>query len=231
MRAVVLTGASRGLGAALFDLLYARGDRILALARTFSTAQARTAAGNASRVVLRPADLASAGQVPDEAYLAAFIDRAPEVALIHNAATIEPIGAVGRLAAAQVTTAVGLNLLAPMLLTNAFLAAVGPGSRRVRILFITSGSARRAKPGTAAYCATKAGAEMFFETVAAELSADPRYTLVTVDPGAMDTDMQAVIRETTSYFPDRQRLAERAAAGDLPDPATVARGIMEKHLG
>ena len=36
MRSVVLTGVSRGLGAALFAVLTGRGDRVFGIGRTFT---------------------------------------------------------------------------------------------------------------------------------------------------------------------------------------------------
>jgi NAD(P)-dependent dehydrogenase (short-subunit alcohol dehydrogenase family) len=229
MRAIVLTGASRGLGSALFDLLYARGDRLLAIARRFTERQEKLAADEPERVILHPCDLAVTDRLPGVRVLTGFLGSTPEVALVHNAATIEPIGAVGHFTPASLTAAVALNLTAPMVLTNAFLAAVSP-TARATILFVSSGSAHRAKPGTATYCATKAGGEMFFDSLAIELVDNQRFTVANVDPGGMDTDMQAVIRGTSSYFPDRQRLAERAASGGLASPHEVARRIVAEHF-
>jgi NAD(P)-dependent dehydrogenase (short-subunit alcohol dehydrogenase family) len=229
MRAIVLTGASRGLGAALFGLLHARGDRLFAIARRFTERQEKLAADDPARVTLCPCDLAITDRLPGVRELTAFLGSAPEVALVHNAATVEPIGAVGHFTPGSLTAAVALNLTTPMVLTNAFLAALQP-TASARILFVSSGSAHRPKPGTATYCATKAGGEMFFDSLAIELADHLRFTVTNVDPGGMDTDMQAVIRGTSSYFPDRQRLAERAASGGFASPDEVARRIVAEHL-
>jgi benzil reductase ((S)-benzoin forming) len=241
VRAVVITGASRGLGAALLDELIQRGDRVLGLARSFSAAQQRVAVALPDRVNLRECDLSLAVAIPAAAELSAFIGGATETALINNAATIEPLGAVGTLDAPPLLAAVALNLTAPMLLTNAFLAALGDGSgpnmvlrprfTSARILFISSSVARRAKAGTAAYCATKAGGEMFFDALRTELRHDARVVVTTTDPGGMDTDMHAVMRKRDGvYFPDQERLREVAASGLLPAPEVVARRILAEHL-
>ena len=77
----------------------------------------------------------------------------------------------------------------------------------------------------AAYCATKAGGEMFFNTVAAE---HPDVRVHTINPGRMDTAMQATLRE--SSFPKVDRFIRAYEQGELADPADVAARILAEHL-
>src|SRR6185369_4486435 len=98
MRAVVITGVSRGLGAAFFDVSTTRGDRILAVGRHFSPEQQKLRDERPSDVTLFSTDIADAHWLPDYDTLRAFLRDADDVVLIHNAAVIDPIGAVGRLA-------------------------------------------------------------------------------------------------------------------------------------
>jgi benzil reductase ((S)-benzoin forming) len=234
MTATVLTGVSRGLGEVLFGELEQQGHRLLALGRRFTGAQRLLASDEPDRVRLRAADLSTpnADDLPGVEELSDFLgtDEGEPAVLIHNAGAVEPIGAVGTLDPDRLAATVQLNLLAPMLLTNAFLAAAGP-SRPVRILFISSGAAGRVIGGWATYCATKAGGEMFFDAVAAQYADDDRVTVSNVNPGVMDTDMQAVLRATTdAYFPDRPRYVGLSKRGELPSPTTVARRIITDHL-
>ncbi|HZN17230.1 MAG TPA: SDR family NAD(P)-dependent oxidoreductase [Micromonosporaceae bacterium] len=222
MRTVVITGVSGGLGAALFDQLASRGDRVLALGRHFSDAQRALAAREPERVTLRTTDLAEVASLPDTAELALALRGATGAVLLHNAAVIEPIGPVGTLAPEQVARAVTVNLTAPMLLTNAFLAAAG---RPAQVLFISSGAAQRAIEGWSAYCATKSGGKMFFAVLAAEAD---KVTVACVNPGVMDTPMQSTIRAAS--FPERERYEGLHSRGELPDPADVARKIISAHL-
>jgi NAD(P)-dependent dehydrogenase (short-subunit alcohol dehydrogenase family) len=232
MRSVVLTGVSRGLGAALFDQLTSQGDRVLAIGRRFTGAQRDLATAHPDRVRLHEADLADPGQLPKPADLAEFMGTEPSV-LVLNAGVLEPVGAVGALDPAAVASAVAVNLTAPMLLANAFLAARSAARSAAagqvgsaRILFISSGAAHRTVPGWAVYCATKRGAEMFFETLAAEA---PDVAVANVNPGVMDTAMQATIRRADS-FPERDRYVGLYERGELSDPADVARRIVAEHL-
>jgi benzil reductase ((S)-benzoin forming) len=241
-QAMVISGASRGLGAACLELAVQRGVRVLGLARSFPEPVRRLAQESDGQVALRAGDLSDLdGGLPTVAELAAFLSGADDVVLLNNVGTAEPVGAVGRLGAASIAAAVATNLTAAMLLTDAFLAAVdvgdgpalsvAPALSRVQVVFVSSSAARRPKAGTAAYCATKAGGEMFIESLRAELADDPRCRVDTFDPGGMDTDMHRTLRERTSgYFPDRDRLRDVAASGRLASPRTVARRLMDEYL-
>jgi benzil reductase ((S)-benzoin forming) len=224
MRSVVLTGVSRGLGAALFDELVGRGDRILGLGRHFTDEQRKLAAAEPDRIQLYQADLADPEALPAAETLRNFLAGAGEAVLIHNAGTVEPIAPVGELPPDAVTAAVAVNLTAPMLLTNAFLAA-RPAGAVTRMLFISSGVAHRVIEAWSVYSATKRGGEMFFDAVAVE---QPDAYVVNVNPGVMDTEMQATVR--SSEFPARDRYVGLQERGQLPSPATVARRIIGEHL-
>jgi benzil reductase ((S)-benzoin forming) len=242
VRSTVITGTSRGLGAALFDELYAAGDRVLALGRRFTDDQHAAAAAEPHRVRLRRTDLADRAALPEADELAAFLDECPgaDVAIVHNAAVFEPFGRIGALLPAGVASAIAVNLTAPVLLTNALLAArgaaAGPSDTAgpaLTVMLISSSAAHRVSGGRSVYGATKRAAEMFLETLGEEHAGDPRTRVVIVDPGVMDTDMQAVVREharTDPYFPGRERFLARHERGELPSPVDVARKIMAEHL-
>ena len=222
MRTVIITGVSRGLGAALFEQLYAGGDRILAIGRSFTDEQEKLAAADPRKVSLRRADLADISSLPDKAELVKQLHGSATAVLVHNAAVIEPIGAVGSLPADKIAEAVTVNLTAPMVLTNAFL---GAARKRATVLFVSTGAVRHAIDGWSVYRTTKAGGEMFVEAVAAQ---EPRVAVHKVNPGVIDTDMQATIRAAT--FADRARFVSLHEQGELPDPTDVARKIIEQFL-
>ena len=234
VRSVIITGVSRGLGAALFDEFHATGDRILALGRRFSEAQHAAERGNPQRVRLRPVELAQPGSLPQAAEFASFVHDAPEVVLIHNAAVIAPVAAIGALNPDELQTAIAVNLTAPMLLTNAVVGAgvLRPGTA-LTVLFISSGAAHRAIGGWSVYGATKRGGESFFEALAAQYAEDPRVRVVNVNPGVVDTDMQAQLRDFAArdvYFPERDRFVGLHQRGELAPAAHVAREIIANHL-
>lgn len=228
MVATVITGVSRGLGSALFDELAGRGHRLLALGRRFTADQRALAAAEPDRVRLHEADLSTEGAATAD--LPGFLGDDPDepAVLIHNAGVVQPVGRIGSLDPVELTFSVQVNLLAPMLLTNAFLA--GRGDRPARVLFISSGAASKTVGGWAAYCATKAGGEMFFNVAAEDLRDDDRVRITNVNPGVMDTGMQATLRESTGWFPRREHYVGLAERGELPSPAGVAATIVREHL-
>jgi benzil reductase ((S)-benzoin forming) len=242
VRATVITGVSRGLGAELFDELVAAGDRVLALGRRFTHAQREAARAEPGRIVLRPTDLSDPASLPGPAELAAFVaDQHGEVALVHNAAVFEPFGPIGTLDTVRLALAVTVNLTAPMLLTNAlFTAEPAPtdadpstATRRITVLFISSGAAHRISGGRSVYASTKRAGETFMESLRMERADDRNVRVAIVDPGIMDTEMQAVVRSHAlrdSYFPDRNRFLDRYERGEIPSPGAVARKIMREHL-
>ena len=233
---MVITGVSRGLGAALFDQLHEAGHPILALGRTFTDKQ-RAAEGD--QVRLRVTDLSRPDDLPGPAELAQLMG-GHDVTLIHNAATIEPFAAIGTIQSDWLVHAVNVNMVAPMLLTNALLAALAacvavaqPVTRLVHVLYVSSSAARGPSGGRSIYCSTKRGAEMFMECLSQQHADDPSVTATVVDPGIMDTDMQATIRAHalgTTYFPDRERFLARYRRGDVPSPQSVARRIIAEHI-
>jgi benzil reductase ((S)-benzoin forming) len=228
----VITGISRGLGAALFAELRRRGDRVIGIGRSFSEQQRALARTEPDRVMLREADLANPATLPGQDDLASLLAGAGVAALVHNAAVVEPIGAVGDLPPDRLATAVAVNLTAPMVLTNAFLAALPAGSTAT-ILFLSSGAAHRLVGGWAAYGATKRGGEAFFEAVAAQVAGAGLIRVANASPGVMDTGMQAAIRDAAAgpaWFPDRDRFVALHADGELPDPATIARKLVAEYL-
>jgi NAD(P)-dependent dehydrogenase (short-subunit alcohol dehydrogenase family) len=245
VRSVVLTGVSRGLGAALFDEFVAAGDRVVALGRRFTEEQRALASAQPHRIRLRETDLADPASLPSATELTELLaagDPAAAVVLVHNAAVFEPFGPVGTLDPAGVISAVNVNMIAPILLTNMVLSGHGIPSggpdvrisgRPLKVLFISSSAAHKVAGGRSVYSSTKRAAETFFASLSAEREFDPQVQVAIVDPGIMDTDMQSIVRRHAredAYFPGRERFIERYERGELPAPAEVARKIIEEHL-
>lgn len=207
-RKAIVTGVSRGLGAALVDQLATGGWEVLPVSRSIgecvdlSSAQSLTAwlGGGA---------------------LTRFLGDATDILLINNAGMVEPIGSSGTLEPAAVQNAIQLNVTAPIVLTDAVLAARRPGTQ-VRIVHISSGAGRRPLAGWAVYCATKAALDMHAQALASERLDGVR--VAAIAPGVVDTDMQGVIRDAD--FPDRDRFRDLKADGNLTAPADAAAAIL-----
>lgn len=223
MHSFLITGVSRGLGAALFEQLAASpAHRVIGVGRTFSAAQRELAAAEPDRIHLFEADLTADASL--DRPIAAVTSGTDRAHLILNAGMVEPVDAIGALDPAVVRDSVAVNLTAPMLAANRFVAML-PAGTPASVLFISSGAATRAVEGWAAYCAAKAGAEMFFRVLAEER---PDLDVANINPGRMDTEMQSVLRR--SEFPTKGSYVDAFERGTLGKPADVAARIISEHV-
>jgi NAD(P)-dependent dehydrogenase (short-subunit alcohol dehydrogenase family) len=213
MRKAILTGHSRGLGAALADQLRTRFVPVLGI----SSAQV---------------DLADAGAIRrwlDGGELARFVAGADTAYLVNNAGLLQPIGPLETQDVDAVLRAVTVNVGAPLALSSAFVKATEHASDR-RIMHISSGAGRKAYAGWDVYCATKAALDHHARCVALERTRGLRIS--SVAPGVIDTDMQAEIRASSdTNFPQRERFVGFHQRGELPDPRDVATRLVDFLLG
>ena len=211
-RLALLTGGSRGLGAALAAGLRARGWRVIALSRTRPDGDtADWIAADLARPVGAAGALAAA--------LAGLDARAPRALhLIHNAGTVEPLGPVARQDAAALVAGLNVNMVSGIALLSTAMAHFRDTPGRKVVAQISSGAGLRAHAGLAAYGASKAGMDHFMRVLAAEQAGEPHpFVPMSIDPGALDTGMQAALRG--------------ASPGDYPAAAEFARRHREGALG
>jgi benzil reductase ((S)-benzoin forming) len=223
----VLTGASRGLGAAMAEQLLAPDDLLLCISRHRSAAlaaQAESLGAPCEQWALdlsQPADAAAQLQ----AWLAS-LDAASfaSATLINNAAGLTRIGPVDTCSDAELATALRVGLEAPLLLSAAFLRATREWRADKRVLNISSGLGRRAMAGQAGYCASKAGLDHLTRAMALDEAARPNGAkLVSLAPGVIDTDMQAHLRAGDERgFPYKANFVGLKANGQLTAPADAA---------
>ena len=223
MRSFLITGVSRGLGEALFEQLAVdKEHRVIGVGRAFTEHQRELAAAEPDRISLHPMDLAAAElSLPSISLATQGVTHA---CLILNAGTVEPVGAIGTLDPQKVVDSVAVNLTAPMIAADAFVRAL-PAGTPGSVLFISSGASTRPIEGWAAYCAAKAGGEMFFRVLAEER---PDLYVASINPGRMDTAMQGVLRQ--SEFPTKQSYVDAYENHRLANPGDVAARIISEHV-
>jgi NAD(P)-dependent dehydrogenase (short-subunit alcohol dehydrogenase family) len=185
-RTALVTGASRGIGAAIAAALDRAGARVALAART-TDALAQVAAGLDNDPVVLEADLADP-QVPARLAAAAEAELGSVDVLVNNAA----LG--GRMLLRDITAEVidrmyAVNVRAPLLLVAALapgMAARGSGS----IISLSSVSGVVGTPHRNVYAATKGAIDAATRSLASELG--PQGIRVnSVAPGVVDTDMWA----------------------------------------
>ena len=179
---VLVTGASRGIGADLARRFAHRGATVSLVARSKEPleAVAREVGGRAF-----PADLAEADEVDG---LVAQVEAAvgPVDVLVNNAGTgtTEYLTAT---AVADIRTTVRANLESTIVLTRQVLPGMLERGRG-HVVVVSSLVATAGFPGFTAYGATKAGLTNFVATLRMELAATPIGTTL-VAPGPVATDM------------------------------------------
>ncbi|VXB85134.1 Short-chain dehydrogenase/reductase SDR [Burkholderia sp. 8Y] len=224
----IVTGHTRGLGAALTDTLLSRDADVLAISRQRNVGLAARYPGRLHEVELDLADLPALGAWLADGALGRFLAGAERALLINNAGMLAPVGPLADQDAGAVARAVSVNVAAPLMLAAAFAAASAHAADR-RVLHVSSGAARNAYPGWSIYCATKAALDHHARAVALDDNGGLR--ICSVAPGVVDTDMQAEIRGTElGRFPLRERFDALKREGHLATPEQSAGKLVDYLL-
>lgn len=167
-RVVVLTGASRGIGAALAADLGRAGAHVVLAARDADglarVAESVRAAGGRATVVV-----ADVTRAEDRARLLEEAEAAGPVEVLVNNAGIEIAMALVDQTPEDVERQIAVNLTAPLLLTRAALPGMVARGRG-RVVMVSSMSGKSPTPWNAVYTATKHGLNGFAASVRIELS-------------------------------------------------------------
>lgn len=228
----VLTGASRGLGAALAEALLNSTSHVVGISRhanhnLTALAQSRAATWEEwSEDLSEP--LAVASRLSD--WLASLDGGSfASVTLINNAAVLPELVPLRATQPASLVQAMRINLEAPLVLCAAFLAGTTNWACPRKVLNISSGLGRRAMASSSAYCAAKAGMDLFTQCVALEESEHPNGARVcSLAPGVIDTDMQVKLRHADAdQFPDLQAFQALHQQGQLTRASQAAQRVLQ----
>ncbi|HEY0955660.1 MAG TPA: SDR family NAD(P)-dependent oxidoreductase [Roseateles sp.] len=215
MHLYIVTGSSRGLGAALVRQLGQPGNTVLGIARRADPALP------AEQWTLDLAD-----PLPAAARLQTWLRAHTgwhSATLINNAALLSEPGPLAATDLAQLSAALRVGLEAPTLLSRVFLAETNGVPQR-RILNISSGLGRRAMAGSASYCAVKAGLDHLSRALALEA---PDVGVASLAPGVIDTDMQVQLRGADpASFPEQARFQGLKDGGQLQTAEGTADAIV-----
>ncbi|MXY41046.1 MAG: SDR family NAD(P)-dependent oxidoreductase [Rhodospirillaceae bacterium] len=191
-RIALITGASRGIGAAVAERFAAEGARLILAARTAGGLEEVddriAAASEGAKATLIPVDLADHDRIDEMA--GAIADRFGRLdILVGNAAVLGGLAPLAHVEPERWAEAMNVNLTANWRLIRAFepLLRRSPAGRAI---FVTSGVTRETFPYWGPYAASKAALEALVRTWAAELDkTDIRVNLLS--PGVVRTRMRA----------------------------------------
>ncbi len=221
----LITGAGSGIGAAIADVLHARGDELVLLARNEERAgELASAYGGAETLV---ADLTD----PTSVLRLAVPDTLDTVLHVAGAVDLAPIA---DLDAEDLREQIDVNLVAPVLLTQVCL----PALRRAQglVLFVNSGAGLVANPTWGAYAASKFGLRAVADALRAE-ELENGVRVTTVFPSRTATPMQEKVhqQEGRDYDAEQWMRPETVADTirhviDLPRGTTIPEVTMRQQV-
>jgi 2-dehydro-3-deoxy-D-gluconate 5-dehydrogenase len=210
---VLVTGASRGLGAAISIQLAAEGAYVVAAARSKDSLSDLAAKGE-GRISIIEADMR------DEASVVGLVDeviaRHGRIDGLINNAGVAPAGKFVDQDPQIWKDTMTVNVIAPMLLAQAagrHMIAQGDG----RILNVASTTGVRGKPYLVGYSTSKGAMIRMTEALAAEW-ASKNVRVNAIAPGAFQTDAQKAVLESPELL--RRRVA-KIPAGRMADPSEL----------
>ncbi|WP_158108180.1 3-oxoacyl-ACP reductase FabG [Vibrio furnissii] len=214
-KVALVTGASRGIGKAIAELLVERGATVIGTATSDSGADAISAylGDNGKGLALNVTDVTSI-----ESVLKSINDEFGGVDILVNNAGITRDNLLMRMKDDEWTDILDTNLTSIFRLSKAVLRGMMK-KRQGRIINVGSVVGTMGNAGQTNYAAAKAGVIGFTKSMAREV-ASRGVTVNTVAPGFIETDM-------TKALNDDQRAATLAQvpAGRLGDPREIASAV------
>ncbi|HEY8012007.1 MAG TPA: 3-oxoacyl-ACP reductase FabG [Rudaea sp.] len=212
----VVTGASRGIGAAIADLLAARGAKVIGTATTEAGAAAigeRLAALGGAGRTLNVTDTAAV-----EKLIEAVASEFGPISILVNNAGITRDQLLMRMKEEDWQAILDTNLSSVYRTSKAVLRGMMK-ARKGRIISIASVVGVTGNPGQANYAAAKAGIIAFSKSLAREIGSRG-ITVNVVAPGFIDTDMTKSLTEE-----QRNALLAQIALGRLGAPGDIAEAV------
>ena len=200
---VFITGANKGLGAAIATEFAALDYKVVISGRNFAACQKKAAEIGSGAVAVQC-------NITDKESVAKARDFVAEKykkldVLVNNAGIIQPIEKFCDADPEEWESLINTNITGQMRITHAFYSLLKKAAP-ARIINISSGSALRPLENWSAYCTSKAGFAMLSRCLDLEFS-QVNIRSFAFAPGMIDTDMQAIIR--TSNTPNKNMFEKK----------------------
>ena len=202
-RLIVITGATRGCGAALALAFAKAGHQVAGCGRSAAPA----GQGGGGPFELERVDVADDPQVKDWAERVITRHGPPDL-LINNAGVINPNAPLWKVGAEDFSRVIDINLKGVANVIRHFAPPMIARNQGV-IVNMSSGWGRSVAAEVAPYCATKWAIEGLTQALAQELPAG--MAAVPLNPGIIDTDMlRSCFGNEALTYPSPERWAKRA---------------------
>ena len=187
----LVTGASRGIGAATAEALAAAGAHVVLTGRDTRALEAveERIFASGGHATIAPVELAEPDGIARLASAIAGRWNQLDI-LVHCAAVLPQLSSVGDIDSASFGKALTINVLA----TQALIANFDPLLRKspdARFIMLTTSVASQPRAFWGAYAASKAAAEVLVDCYAQEVRNIAKLRVAIVDPGATRTAMRA----------------------------------------
>lgn len=227
----IITGVSRGIGEAITRKLIKPGNILFCASRSLNEDLVDLASSLSVPLYYSEVDLTEVSAC--SLLIGDVFNRCDpgiinRIALINNAAMLEPVSRIEDLDVEAMQAHIALNLLTPAILISGFIRNTLGWNMPKVILNISSGASTIPYSGWSMYCSTKAALDMLTRTTGLEQSGkDYPVKTFALAPGIVETAMQSFIRSLDeNQFAEKEFFVKLKTEGKLLSASDVAEIIV-----
>jgi 3-oxoacyl-[acyl-carrier protein] reductase len=228
-KSIVITGASRGLGAKIYEHLWGLGANVFAMSRKGYNIEVLDPVVENQYLYRHPIHLEEKNEIYALKRVYAEHFNSNVHAIINNAAIQGCMDSVAICDLEEWRRTLEVDLMAPVAIIHQLLAYMIVGSK---IINIAGGGTDKARPGFSAYATAKTGLVRFTETLAEELK-ERRIDANIISPGAMYTDMTREVLGNYRFIEQEEfKAAEQTLStggADVDKTLSLIRWLLSSH--
>jgi len=219
----IITGAKSGLGYSLSLAMLNSGEDVLSISRKSNNKENELSLGKFNNFYDITHDFNSRLNFSEIEALK-HLQEFEKVVFLNNACIINPIKPFSEIANLEVNESLMVNIVTPMDIVGYLLKHCL--DQKIDFINITSGASDKSIANWSLYSSSKAYMRRLFEILKTENIENKKLRFVSLDPGMLDTKMQADIRN--SNFPQNSIFVGAKENGKLISPDDAARDILSK---